>query len=156
MSELRAPPETGWNVIATAPHDGTPVRVQRFGLVGSYADPVVARWCVEPTGFKCWRDEDGEILPFPPTHWRPERGLVHLREPIVGPGDRIEFEGVALSVVEVFPLYRNLDGEWARTIYCREVGTTSKDARLVALQERPSGLRKLESRVRRLRSKPIQ
>ena len=44
VSDLRRPAEPGWREIATAPRDGTFVRLERFGRVGGYVTPEIGQW----------------------------------------------------------------------------------------------------------------
>ena len=44
MSDLRRPAEPGWREIATAPRDGTFVRLERFGRIGGYVTPEIGQW----------------------------------------------------------------------------------------------------------------
>ncbi len=77
MSDLRNAAEPGWREITTAPHDGTFIRLERFGRIGSYVEPEIGQWREEPNGFKGWWDRAGFYLSPPPTHWLPEHGSVN-------------------------------------------------------------------------------
>jgi hypothetical protein len=77
VSDLRKTPDPGWREIATAPHDGTFIRLERFGLIGGYVEPEVGHWREEQNGFKGWWDRAGMYLSPPPTHWLPEQGSVN-------------------------------------------------------------------------------
>lgn len=69
-------------------------------------------------------------------------------------GDRVELRGVALVVVEAFPVYRTRGGGWTQLVYARAEAATSKDVRMVALEASPDGVRAIEGRIRALRAGP--
>jgi len=61
-----------------------------------------------------------------------------------------EFCGLSLRVIEAYPHYYTPSGP-RRLIYAVKAESTSKNPRVVALEEGPFGLRVIESGIRELR-----